>query len=213
MSRNIIKTTTQSACQRNASNVNKNGRRDLGTDRILLRLANGNHADLTFKNLSPELTCVEIGLVDHGERGTKELQEARLMFPKMMRSFCKQIVEQEKIAVVKVKIVSFITNGLFITAQVMTFTKGSVGILFSSPRLKMPENISEIPSHLPPVLTLIYNCALIIKETAQILRDKNASVNLNPFKNEDYFFPDSFVPESKNSFNKKRKPSLSPSGN
>lgn len=94
--------------------------------------------------------------------------------------------------------------GSFITAQVMTFTKGSVGILFSSPRLKMPENISQIPALLPPILALVYNCTLIIKETAQLLKDESRHINLNPFRNSDYFFPDSFVPESKDSLKKRK---------
>jgi len=83
--------------------------------------------------------------------------------------------------------------GSFITAQVMTFTKGSVGILFSSPRLKMPENISQIPALLPPILALVYNCTLIVKETAQLLKDESTQINLDPFESSDYFFPNSFV--------------------
>ncbi|KAL0138993.1 hypothetical protein V8B55DRAFT_1519821, partial [Mucor lusitanicus] len=88
----------------------------------------------------------------------------------MMRSFCKQIIDKYKIKASKVKIVPFIIHGSFITAQVMTFTKGSVGLLLSSPRLKMPQNVSEVPALLPPILALVYNCTLIIK-------------------NSDYFFP------------------------
>lgn len=95
--------------------------------------------------------------------------------------------------------------GSFITAQVMTFTKGSVGILFPSPRLKMPENISQIPALLPPILALVYNCTLIVKETAQLLKDESTQINLDPFKNSDYFFPNSFVPESKDSSKKKER--------
>lgn len=94
--------------------------------------------------------------------------------------------------------------GSFITAQVMTFTKGSVGILFPSPRLKMPENISQIPALLPPILALVYNCTLIVKETAQLLKDESTQINLDPFKNSDDFFPNSFVPESKDSSKKKK---------
>lgn len=69
------------------------------------------HSDLTFKHLSSELDCVEIGLVDHGPTGTKELQESKLKTPKMMRSFCSQIVEQYEIRANKVKIASIIISG------------------------------------------------------------------------------------------------------
>ncbi|KAI9258418.1 hypothetical protein EDC94DRAFT_171179 [Helicostylum pulchrum] len=204
--KNISRTTTESGCQSSASSSNKNSQRELGTDQRLIRQANGDCSDLTFKYLSSELGCVEIGLDDHGVNGTKELQESKLKSPKMMRSFCKQMIEQYKLKADKIKTVPFIINGSFITAQVMTFTKGSVGILFSSPRLKMPENISQVPALLPPILALVYNCTLVIKETAQLLKDESTHINLNPFKNSDYFFPDSFVPESKNS-SKKRKTS------
>ncbi|KAL0073762.1 hypothetical protein F4703DRAFT_1745744 [Phycomyces blakesleeanus] len=202
--KNISRTITETGRQSSASNSNKNSQRELGTNQQLVRQANGDCSDLTFKHLSSELGCVEIGLVDHGANGTKELQESKLKSPKMMRSFCKQIINQYKIKANKIKIVSFIINGSFITAQVMTFTKGSVGILFFSPRLKMPENISQVPALLPPILTLVYNCTLIIKETAQLLKDESTHVNLNPFKNSDYFFPNSFVPESKDSSKKKK---------
>ncbi|KAI7891400.1 uncharacterized protein EV154DRAFT_420504, partial [Mucor mucedo] len=188
-----------SGCQSSASNSNKNSQRELGTNQQLVRQANGDCSGLTFKPLSSELGYVEIGLVNHGANGTKELQESKLKSSKMMRSFCKQMIDQYKIKSNKIKIVSFIINGSFIRAQVMAFTKGSVGILFSSPRLKMPENISQVPALLPPILALVYNCTSIIKETAQLLKDESTHVNLNPFKNSDYFFPDSFLPESKDS--------------
>ncbi|GAA5796066.1 hypothetical protein HPULCUR_001435 [Helicostylum pulchrum] len=180
-------------CQSSASSSNRNSQRGLGTNQRLIRQANGDCSDLTFKYLSSELGCVEIGLVDHEVNGTKDLQESKLKSPKMMRSFCKQMIEQYKIKADKIKTMSFIMNGSFITAQVMTFTKGSVGILFSSPRLKMPENISQVPALLPPILALVYNCTLVIKETAQLLKDESTHINLNPFTNSDYFFPDSFV--------------------
>ncbi|KAI9468474.1 MAG: hypothetical protein EXX96DRAFT_513026 [Benjaminiella poitrasii] len=206
--KNISITITETGCQSSASNSNKNSQRELGTNQQLVRQANGYCSDLTFKYLSSELGCVEIGLVDHGANGTKELQESKLKSPKMMRSFCKQIIDQYKIKANKIKIVSFIINGSFIIAQALTFTKGSVGILFSSPRLKMPENISQVPALLPPILALVYNCTLIIKETVQLLKDESTHVNLNPFKNSDYFFPDSFAPESKDSSKKKERPPL-----
>lgn len=64
-----------SGCSSSASNYNKNMRRVLGLiDRIERQVA-ADHSDLTFKHLSSELGCAEIGLVDHGSNGTKELQE------------------------------------------------------------------------------------------------------------------------------------------
>ncbi|KAG1041752.1 hypothetical protein G6F43_012043 [Rhizopus delemar] len=127
----------------------------------------------------------------------------------MMRSFCSQIVEQYKIKANKIKIVSaiisgMITSGPYITVEIMTFGHGSVGLLYTSPRLKMPESIGEMPRLLPPALSLIYNYAQVIKNTSQFLGKNTAEVNLNPFSNIDYFFPPSFVPGTSNS-PKKRK--------
>jgi hypothetical protein len=65
-------------------------RRVLGSiDRIERQVA-ADHSDLTFKHLSSELGCVEIGLVDHGPTGTKELQESKLKTFKMF-SNCRTI--------------------------------------------------------------------------------------------------------------------------
>lgn len=91
-----------------ASNYNKNMRRVIGSIDRIERQVLADHSDLTFKYLSTELSCIEIGLVDHGPNGTKELQELEIKTPKMMRSFCSQIVEQYKIRANNVKIVSLL---------------------------------------------------------------------------------------------------------
>lgn len=46
-------------------------------------------------------------------------------------------------------------EGLYIAVEIMTFNHGSIGLLYSSPRLKMPESIGEVPFLLPPVLALV----------------------------------------------------------
>lgn len=99
-------------------------------------------------------------------------------------------------------------EGPYITVEIMTFGHGSVGQLYTSPRLKMPESIGEVPRLLPPALSLIYNYAQVIKNTSQFLGKNIDEVNLNPFSNIDYFFPPSFVPGASNS-PKKRKASSS----
>lgn len=62
-------------------------------------------------------------------------------------------------------------EGPYITVEIMTFNHGSIGLLNSSPRLKMPESIREVPYLLPSVLALVYNCAQVIKNTAQFLKN------------------------------------------
>ncbi|KAI9256988.1 hypothetical protein EDC94DRAFT_614972 [Helicostylum pulchrum] len=58
-------------------------------------------------------------------------------------------------------------EGPYITAEIMTFNHGSIGLLYTSTHLKMPENLHKVPYLLPPVLTLVYNCTQVIKNTAQ----------------------------------------------
>jgi hypothetical protein len=58
--------------------------------------------------------------------------------------------------------------GSYITAQVMSFNHGCVGVIYTSPRLKMPETITEVAGLLPPVLKLIYNCSQIVKNMQHI---------------------------------------------
>ena len=88
----------------------------------------------------------------------------------------------------------------------MSFKKGSVALISSSERLKMPESIKQIPALLPPVLALVYNCTQAIKSTVNYIDDVSSSfsLNRNPAANLG-FFPPCFVPETKG--NKKRKAS------
>lgn len=75
------------------------------------RQQNAEHADLVFMHNGYEIGCVEIGLDDHGPRGTKELNEKRLKTPKMMRCFCSRIVEQFKTSPNEIKTVGIIISG------------------------------------------------------------------------------------------------------
>lgn len=65
-----------------ASNYNKNTRRVIKSIDRIERQVLADHSDLTFKYLSNELSCIEIGFVDHGPNGTKELQETEIKLPK-----------------------------------------------------------------------------------------------------------------------------------
>lgn len=88
----------------------------------------------------------------------------------------------------------------------MSFKKGSVALISSSERLKMPESIKQTPALLPPVLALVYNCTKVIKSTVNYIDDVSSSFSLNhnPAANL-AFFPPCFVPVTKS--NKKRKTS------
>lgn len=76
----------------------------------------------------------------------------------------------------------------------MSFPKGSIGLISSSQRLKMPTSISEIPRFLPPVLCLIYNCSQIIKSTKKHLEKISGIISLSQLAPcEEKYFPPTFV--------------------
>lgn len=102
-----------------------------------------------------------------------------------------------------IKDLSLVLIGLNITALGMSFNNGSVSLLSTSDRLRMPESVSEIPRLLPPVLNLVYNLNKLLKSTVEKLKEMNSSVateleNIN-------FFPPCFVPAAATATNKKRK--------
>ena len=81
----------------------------------------------------------------------------------------------------------------------MTFKHGSIGLIYTSSRMKMATTIKEVPRFFPPVLRLTYNSAQTIKGTLQHLdricedeEDDSGS-----------YFPPSFEPVKMSS--KKRK--------
>lgn len=55
---------------------------------------------------------------------------------------------------------------------------GSVALLSSSGGFKMPEAINEVPSFLPPVLAIVYNCAQIMKRTSSHLEEISSAFTL-----------------------------------
>lgn len=85
----------------------------------------------------------------------------------------------------------------------MTFKKGSIALISSSERLKMPESIKQIPALLPPVLALVYNCAQTIKRTVDYIDDVSSRFCLDRNPVDLAFFPPCFVPVTKS--DKKRK--------
>ncbi|KAL9539230.1 hypothetical protein MBANPS3_010382 [Mucor bainieri] len=207
-SRNISKLQTETASGSMASSEAKNKKLSVGDASKISRQACGDHADLVFMHTSLEIGCVEIGLEDGGPNATKELQERDLKMPKMMKAFCLRLLEQFPSADKKfVNIVGFVISGMHISTVQMSFSRGSVALVSLSRRYKMPESIEEIPALLPPVLALVYNCALIMKNTSNYLDDVSSKVNLDPPSSQT-FLPPVFVPNvpsSNCSTGKKRK--------
>ncbi|KAI9481115.1 MAG: hypothetical protein EXX96DRAFT_595072 [Benjaminiella poitrasii] len=132
-----------------ASSEAKNKKRKIDGE-ALPRQKAGDAYDLVFKHLSSEIGCVEIGLYDKGPNGTKELQEKGIKMPRMMKAFCCRLLEQYPTAEAnKIKTAVFIINGKL------------------EHSIKRKHDINEIPSFLPPVLSLVYNCAQIMRRTSQ----------------------------------------------
>ncbi|KAL0142701.1 hypothetical protein V8B55DRAFT_1563177 [Mucor lusitanicus] len=206
-SRSISQLQTETASGSMASSEAKNKKRAVGDTAKMSRQASGDHADLVFKYTSLEIGCLEIGFNDGGPNATKELQERDLKAPKMMKAFYTRIMEQFPFAQKEsIKLIGFIISGMHISAVQMSFSLGSVSLVSLSKRYKVPESVKEIPALLPPVLALVYNCALIMKSTSEHLDDSQSQPPPQTF------FPPVFVPivsSSNCSTGKKRKASLS----
>lgn len=59
---------------------------------------------------SNELGCVEIGLVDNGFNGTKEINERTIKAPKMMRNFCWKMTNEYEVNPIEA---SFVISGMY----------------------------------------------------------------------------------------------------
>ncbi|KAI7889218.1 uncharacterized protein EV154DRAFT_424253, partial [Mucor mucedo] len=165
------------------------------------------NADLTFRYLSHELFCLEIGLDDHGPNDTKELNESSIKAPLMMKNFClhlNYLNSQYKMNPSNIDTMSTIVSRYNIKALGLSFDNGSISLLSISDRLHMPETVSEIPRLLPPVLNFVYNLNRVLKSTVDQLKDMNSSVFIEPETK--FFLPLSFVPVTNAAINKKRRP-------
>jgi hypothetical protein len=89
------------------------------------------------------------------------------------------------------------------TSTIMTFKHGSIGLIYSSNRIKMPTTIKEISRLLPRALKIAYNSARAIKDTIRYL--DTACEDDQERIEEQLYFPPSFEPVTKNSSSKKRK--------
>ncbi|KAG0767010.1 hypothetical protein G6F57_006055 [Rhizopus arrhizus] len=188
-SRAISRLLTKNASGSIASSEAKNKKRKVDGE-ALLRQKAGDAYDLVFKHFSSEIGCVEVGLNDKGPNGTKEMQEKGMKTPRMIKAFCCRMLEQYPTAEPnKIKTAGFIINGLYISGLKMNILHGSVSLVSCSGRFKIPESIIETPSFLPPVLSLVYNCAQIMKCTGHYLETISSMVTLGKPKSRSYFPP------------------------
>ncbi|KAG0737057.1 hypothetical protein G6F66_008002 [Rhizopus arrhizus] len=173
------------------------------TMEMLRRQIPGDLADLSFLHKSTEIGCLEIGLSEKGSNGTKELQEKSLKTPRMMKAFVIQAASSfPTIDISKVETVGFVISGMWIVGLKTRLDRGSVALLVTTKRLKMPESIEEVPALLPPVLNLVYSHAQTIKKTAEYIDDVSTSVSFGS-NSELTLIPPCFVPLAK--ANKRRK--------
>ncbi|KAL7333197.1 hypothetical protein PS15p_202131 [Mucor circinelloides] len=192
-SRRVSKTRTETVTRSRASAESKNKTRCLGTMEMLRRQIPGDLADLSFLHKSTEIGGLEIGLSEKGANGTKELQEKSLKTPRMMKAFVIQAASSfPTIDISKVETVGFVISGMWIVGLKMRFDRGSVALLVTTKRLKMPESIEEVPALLPPVLNLVYGHAQTIKKTAEYIEDVSTSVSFG--SNSELTLPPCFVP-------------------
>ncbi|KAG1322664.1 hypothetical protein G6F62_010115 [Rhizopus arrhizus] len=182
-SRRISKTRTEIVTGSRASAETKNKTRSLGTMEMLRRQIPGDLADLSFLHKSTEIGCLEIGLSEKAF-----VIQAASSFP--------------TIDISKVETVGFVISGMWIVGLKTRLDRGSVALLVTTKRLKMPESIEEVPALLPPVLNLVYSHAQTIKKTAEYIDDVSTSVSFGS-NSELTLIPPCFVPLAK--ANKRRK--------
>lgn len=89
----------------------KNSSRSTSSVYKIEQQALGDRPDLCFTYLTNEIGCVEIGLADHGANGTKELNEAKIKVPMMLKSFHQRIASQYDISANNAKVVGFVISG------------------------------------------------------------------------------------------------------
>ncbi|KAI8983914.1 hypothetical protein BDB01DRAFT_790637 [Pilobolus umbonatus] len=196
-------TTAYGAKQSQAASENKNSATSIGSSSKVVRKYAAENADLTFRYLSHELFCLEVGLYDHGPNDTKEMNESSIKSPIMMKNFCTRLISQYRIKPTNIRMMGAIISGLSITGMGMSFNNGSVALLSSSNRLHMPESVAEIPRLLPPILNLIYNINRMLKCTVEELKNINSSVCIE--NDMDLYFPPCFVPAAAATIIKKRR--------
>lgn len=206
-----------------SSGENKNVNRTISSMSKVCRKQSSERTDLIFKHLSHEIGCLEIGLEDEGQNGTKEMNERSIKTPIMMKNFAYHLVQQYKIDASKIITIGLIISGkaknlqylcailisfmigFNISGLLMTHDRGSIAMIKSTERLHMPESVAEIARLLPLVLKLVYNCAQVMRETTNFINDVASSVALD--NNGLIYFPPCFVAAEIN--HKKRKASPS----
>ena len=77
-----------------SSSESNNQDRSIASTSEESRQTSSQRADLVFIYLSNGLACVEIGLEDHGPKGTKELNEREVKLPKMLKGFYSRLVSR-----------------------------------------------------------------------------------------------------------------------
>jgi hypothetical protein len=75
------------------------------------RQMKADQADVTFSYHANELGCVEVGLVDNGPKGTKELNEMGIKTPKMLKCFGSRLAQQYDIPIECIKTSGMIISG------------------------------------------------------------------------------------------------------
>jgi hypothetical protein len=94
-----------------SSGENKNVNRTIGSMNKICRTQSSERADLVFKHLSHEIGCLEIGLKDEGQNGTKEMNEKFIRTPIMMKNFAYHLMQQYKIDASKIVTIGLIISG------------------------------------------------------------------------------------------------------
>ncbi|PHZ09890.1 uncharacterized protein RHIMIDRAFT_293870 [Rhizopus microsporus ATCC 52813] len=161
-----------------ASSEHRNSMQTIGCICQEKRKISGKHADLRYYYGSIEVACLEIGLVDSGSHGTKELNEVGIKAPIMMKSEALQISQQYGINMSGIKTVGFMIYGLNLTDLLVNF-EGLMSLVTRLKRLCLPETVADTPRLFPLVLKLVFNAVQIVKGTINTIKEASTSVCLD----------------------------------
>ncbi|KAI7856196.1 hypothetical protein BDC45DRAFT_437975, partial [Circinella umbellata] len=143
-----------------ASSSRKNESRVPAGVAPMKRKAIGRRGDLIFVKGGIEVGCGELGKVDSGAKGTKEMKEGFLKAPKMMKDQLAALINKRPDQFEKLRVVGFISMGLSLQVLVMDCPFGNICRIRRITRVEYPQTIETYQNEVIPMYELI----LIVKE-------------------------------------------------
>ncbi|KAG0166868.1 hypothetical protein DFQ29_000761 [Apophysomyces sp. BC1021] len=141
------------------------------------RKMHGHQADFLLKLSTSELACAEVGKKDGGATGSKELREAGLKCPKMMKDMMGNLIATYPHANDLVT-VGYIIMGLNIRALVMDNPSSHVCRIQGTLPLHFPTTLDTFAIQVGEILCLIMQTKELIKKTMNTINSSRKISNI-----------------------------------